>query len=46
MDLSDKTGLPCIPVINSNNKSVTFADAASSQSALSPLIELIWAELS
>lgn len=46
MDLADLTGLPCVPVINSNNKSVTFIDAASSQSAISPLVELVWAELS
>jgi hypothetical protein len=45
LTLSDATGLPCVPVLSSNNKAVTFIDAAESASSTSPLVELIWAEL-
>jgi hypothetical protein len=35
-----------IPVINSNNKGVTFVKAATAGGGTSPLISLLWAELS
>jgi hypothetical protein len=45
VNLSRMYGLPTIPVINSNNKSVTFVDAVSSTTTLAPLVTLIFGEL-
>jgi hypothetical protein len=45
VNLSNAYNLPLIPVINSNNKSVTFVDACDASSSTSPLICLLWAEL-
>lgn len=45
LDLSEKTGLPLIPVINSNNKGVTFVDAVDAVTNVAPLLCLLWAEL-
>ena len=44
VDLSIMYGLPTIPVINSNNKGVTFTDAVDT-GALSPNVTLIFGEL-
>ncbi len=44
-DLSEKTGLPCIPVINSANKSNTFVNITSDENAITPIIQSIFAEL-
>lgn len=46
VELSELTGLPTIPVINSNNKGVTFVDAVDAVTNVAPLLCLIWAELS
>ena len=46
LDLSEKTGLPLVPVINSNNKGVTFVDAVDAVTNVAPLLCLLWAELS
>jgi hypothetical protein len=45
LDLSDALGIPLVPVINSNNKGVTFVDAVDCVSGIAPLVTLLWAEL-
>ena len=46
IDLSEALGLPCVPVVNSNNKSVTFVDTCDAASSTAPLVTLLWAQLS
>lgn len=43
--LSEQTGLPCIPIINSDNKSNTLFDTCNNENAASPVVSLIVAEL-
>jgi hypothetical protein len=45
IDLSRRHNLPLVPVINSNNKGVTFVDAVDAVTNVAPLITLIFAEL-
>lgn len=45
-ELSKRMGLPLVPVINSNNKSVTFTKLADVGGGTAPLICLLFAELS
>ncbi len=46
MKLSEKLGLPLIPVINSNNKAVTFIEAAQNENAAAITVDTIYALLS
>lgn len=43
--LSDESGLPCIPVINGNNKGTTFVQLADVANATSSNVSLVLAEL-
>lgn len=43
--LSDATGIPLIPVINSANKAGTFIDVVSNQTAAQVVVDLIMAQL-
>ena len=45
VDLSTRHNIPLVPVINSNNKSVTFCDAVDAVTNVAPLITLLFAEL-
>ncbi len=45
LELSDAYNMPLVPVINSNNKSVTYVDACDASSSTAPLITLLFAEL-
>lgn len=44
--LSDLTGLPCIPVINSANKSNTYIEVQQDEAAAAVPVTTIWVELS
>lgn len=44
-NLSDKSGLPCIPIINAANKANTFVDIMHATAGTSVLVDTIWAEL-
>jgi hypothetical protein len=46
LDLSKRFNMPLVPVINSNNKGVTFTAAADVGGGTAPLISLLFAELS
>lgn len=45
VQLSRDTGLPCIPVINANNRATTFIDTCDGEGATAAGINLIFAEL-
>jgi hypothetical protein len=45
LDISEDTGLPTIPIINSANKAGTFAEVLSDENSLAPVTNFIFAEL-
>lgn len=45
IELSKKTGLPTIPIINSANKAATFVQATNDENAATVIIQLIFGEL-
>lgn len=45
IDLSNKTGLPCIPVFNSANRAGILLDAAQDENGVDILVTSIFAEL-
>jgi hypothetical protein len=44
-NMSMKTGLPTIPILNSNNKSNTFIDVVNDENAAAPKVNMILGEL-
>lgn len=45
VELSDVTGLPCIPVINTANAGLTTVDVLQKESGNDPAVNLCWAQL-
>lgn len=43
--LSERSGLPCIPVFNSANRGGTLVDAATDENGLDVIVTSFWAEL-
>ena len=43
--LSEKTGLPCIPIIDSANVASTMIDIVNNENALTVIVSSLWAEL-